>query len=194
VDWQTFVASLVRSLAWPLAVIAVAWLFREKLRALLENVQFLKGFGVEASFRDRLEKGRSLEAENIEGLPRPNKAETPPTERPDGANISARDVAATLANDPRAAVLASWRFLELALQRRLIQAGYFMPESTDVVAQAAFLAKRELLSANDLEVIRLYASLRNDAAHGSVFVDAASALLFAEVIDGLVERLDVRDS
>ncbi len=50
VDWLAFVASLIASLAWPLAIIFVVLVFRGELRGLLARLQRAKAPGFEASF------------------------------------------------------------------------------------------------------------------------------------------------
>lgn len=55
-DWLQFMASLVGSLAWPLAAVVLGFMFREQVRKLLDKVKSFKAAGLEAAFAEDTKK------------------------------------------------------------------------------------------------------------------------------------------
>src|SRR4051794_5748426 len=99
-DWKTFIADLVDSLAWPAAVAFVAFLLRGQLRDLLKRVRKARYGQAEAEFADSVDEGEAL----AEQVPLP-----PPEVEEDDQRIRQAD--------PRSAVLEAWIEVEDALQK-----------------------------------------------------------------------------
>ncbi|MCF8809658.1 DUF4145 domain-containing protein [Xanthomonas campestris pv. campestris] len=57
-DWLGFVGGAIGSLAWPVAVVSIAWMFRDDLRALLPKLDSIKAAGLDLAFSERV---RSLD-------------------------------------------------------------------------------------------------------------------------------------
>lgn len=76
-NWLDFIASVIDALAWPMAAVAIAVLFRKPLRQVLPKLNYVKGFGAEAHFEQAAEElvseieegeGRSLSTATKEEL------------------------------------------------------------------------------------------------------------------------------
>src|SRR5439155_7615824 len=104
-DWLTFVASITKSLAWPLVVAWIVFLLRRPLRGVLRSLIRLRYKDLEIDF------GRDLEALEREV----ETARLPaPTEARDRAALRApADQLEAIAEvSPRAAVLEAWLLVE----------------------------------------------------------------------------------
>jgi hypothetical protein len=194
--WQ-FAASVIGSLAWPVAIVALALLFRGSLRRLLSgDVKLLKAgpSGLEVQFSDivpeirqEVEKGREAAA-------------VAPAEGPTGAppGASAPDVGTGIRDEmlevakrsPRAAVLESYDRLEALLREKLEASGLDTRRLPTLGAPGlADLARlRGLITPETETAINGLTTLRNLTAHGRdnelsydravEFVDLVAAILF----------------
>lgn len=98
-DWLTFIVEMLKASAWPLAVVVIALIFRQQLRALLARISKGRLGPAEFEFEQELQV---LAAQ----LAKP------------GAAISARATAAVIpaVGSARNEILAAWRELEHAAQ------------------------------------------------------------------------------
>jgi hypothetical protein len=75
------VVALLSALAWPAALLLIAWMFKGKLEALLDRIKLLKGAGLEAEFGQEAKMALAEAKEAIpEPVPEPPK---PPNESSD---------------------------------------------------------------------------------------------------------------
>jgi hypothetical protein len=74
VTWLEFFASVVSSLAWPIAIFGAVWVFRREIRPLLPRL-YLKHKDTEISFRRGLEDAEKV----VEQLPPPSPDSPPAT-------------------------------------------------------------------------------------------------------------------
>lgn len=187
-DWQEFIASLISSLAWPTAVLVLAWMFRSSLDRLLSgDIKRWKAgaAGVEIEYWDRtiaeareeLAQDRALTPSEI-GAP----DEGPPEFRDEMIELAAIS--------PRSAVMESFRRVELQLLSMLESAGIEQARPTGARTMAETALQRGLVTEATVEAIRGMTTLRNLAAHGHddseidhvralEFIDLAEAVLFA---------------
>jgi hypothetical protein len=103
VDRLTFVSELVKSLAWPIAVIACAVLARRPLAALVPFLRTIKYSDVEVSFGKEVARSESVG----ERLPAP--AETKTLQQTRDSLIQLASVR------PRTAIRETWRAVENAV-------------------------------------------------------------------------------
>lgn len=111
-DWLTFIAELTRALAWPLAAVLIAWMFRDQLKLLLGRVRKGKLGPAEFEFEESV---RALKNDA------PELANTP------AANLH-RDELALLTSNPRSAIITAWLELEESM-RALLKARKFAPSA-----------------------------------------------------------------
>jgi len=170
VDWLTFVATVLGSLAWPAAVLLIALLLREPIRALLPLLQRLKYKDLEVEFGKRVEEVRD---EVVRELPSDVLPELPTGESAALARLA--EVS------PRAAVLEAWREVESAATSaaRAIGGDAFRNKALTFEA-IRLLEQTESLDRSVISLLRDLRGLRNEAAHAPDFVlSKDSALEFA---------------
>lgn len=146
-DGLTFTVDIVRALAWPLAVVVIALLFRKQLIGLLATIKRGKFGAAEIEF----ERGvKAIEA----------SASVAPATPPRGAIIK------EAAFHPRAAVLEAWLHLEDQVIELAMRRGLANPTARRY-AQGALAAVRQsgLLSPASLDLLDKLQELRNWAVH-----------------------------
>jgi hypothetical protein len=189
VDWLEFVAAMTGSLAWPAAAAVIALLFRRQIREALgqggdRQLKRFKAGPIEAEWEARVQQALVDVAES--------------TEADHGAQAGGMTPSTTLLErlgeiaqrEPRAAVMAAYAEIEVALQQYLALAGYIgtaRPMSARQLARAAL--SRQLISSEIADAIEGATVLRNLAAHGpgdeinrekaAEYLVLADAVLFA---------------
>lgn len=152
-DWLTFTVELAKALAWPVAAVVIALMFRDQLKGLLSRVRKGKLGPAEFEFEESV---RVLKSEAAE------VTKTPLQPLP-------KDTLALLATNPRAAIISSWLEVEEALRALL--------KARNVAPSALGSPLRTLQSVRELGIIDPVfieftdelRQLRNRAAHDSDF-------------------------
>jgi hypothetical protein len=159
VDWLSFIASVVGSLAWPGAVVVLVLFLRRPIGALLPLLQRLKYKELELEFGRRVEEVKQQLAQELP----PETVLAPAGE--EGAAI------ARLAEvSPRSAVLEAWRDVELAALEAARKIGGEAFRHRTLTFQALRILERsESLDRNVIGVLRDLRGLRNEAAHAPDF-------------------------
>ena len=181
-DALTFIANLVQSLAWPVAVGFAVWLLRPELRDLLRLLKRVKAGPVEAEF-DR--EVKDLRAETEAGSPAPEarpaiRAQTDP-------------LVELAAKHPRAAILEAWRLVEFAIVRLANSRDLLPPGVERIPAHHVIrvITKEELLSNEDLALYYDLRNLRNQAAHAVDFEPSeAAAIDYVKLAQRFVNAAD----
>jgi hypothetical protein len=154
--WMSFIASLVQSAVWPVAVVVVVILMRKPLGdALSHRLRRLKAGPVEAEFdREAIEV-----REEVRRIPEVAAAE--PRQEP----VSLSDELVPLTDvSPRAAVLEAFARIEERLNRLLETTGIsYSKQSGPALARLAF--DHNLISTETRSAIEGLFILRNLAAH-----------------------------
>jgi hypothetical protein len=167
VGWQAFVASLVRSLAWPAGVLAVVIVLRRPIGVVLgQGVRRLKAGPVELEFDQ-------LQAEVREELARsPELAEA---QVPGPAVGLPAELARLAEVSPQAAVLEAYKRIEVRLAEVLASAGVPPSSAMGGRALARMARQSDLISDETLAAIEGLSVLRNLTAHagGDIGVDRA---------------------
>lgn len=198
-NWTEFVSSLVRSLAWPLAVVVVMLLLRRDLGDLLRRMSHgrLRWPGGEADFVLEVEQLRR-DAEAIVSNP-DTGAEADDDERSQLLTGLRQDLLQTARSAPVAAIESAWRLVESRLRDLVHEAGALMGvRSSGPPAWAEFLVSNGALGEGAPQVVQALLSLRNRALHdqhvesveaAAGFVDACLAL-YADLL--AVNSEDIR--
>lgn len=170
-DWLEFIASVLRALAWPAAIIVFALLFRTQLKELLNRIQSVKGpGGVEASFGARVADVEQSVDAFVESDPEIAEAESngpPPT--PPGENV-----------DPSALVLSAWESLSdelFALRRATAKRGRPSNQIAKVLEQ---LHDEGIVNSAFVSSVTQLRGLRNEVAHARAIPNMGAALNYAE--------------
>lgn len=166
-DWLTFIASLIESLAWPTAVVLLVWVLRRPLNALLPLLQHLRYKEFEIDFGRQVGEvsediARKLPGETVLTLPSDEEARL--------ADIS-----------PRLAVLEAWIQVETATLGAARAAGNEGLQNKAGAFQALrILEQHGSLDPGIVSLIRVLQELRNEAAHAPDFaLSKESALEYA---------------
>ena len=187
-DWMEFTASLVASIAWPLAVVCGAVLFRGEVKGLLQRMTAGKVLGTEWTF------GQGIE--NVE-LARADLGQAQPSENGDGGLADPRlQVLAleTASTNPSYAVLSSWEMVLAAVHGVTSTLG---PDETQQIGKTrsnelAVLKRLRDRGAIEQTIVEMYVALRNlrdQVAHGQSSPTVGEAVAFVEQADWLIFRL-----
>ena len=144
---EQFIASLVDSLAWPVALVLVAVVYRDQLRGLLTGqLRRLKAGPIEAEF-DRLISHVRTEVPPVQAVPEV---------------VSVSDVAGT---SPRAVILKAHERIEALLGDALEQAGEHVDDADSAAALARRAGARGLITPQSVNAVEGLAVMSNLAAH-----------------------------
>lgn len=173
---EQFIASLVHSLAWPSAVVALTIMFRGQLVKLADRpLRRFRAGPLELEF-DRV-------LANVE-----MNVEVASPDAPETTGVTA-ELANLARQAPATAILEACSRVEHRLQTMLREESV-QPSAVGVVAVARLARARELISAETLGAINGIAVLRNLAAHnqaGGVTVD--QALEYLSLVDAILYTL-----
>jgi hypothetical protein len=176
-DWLTFISSLLRSLAWPIAVVVIALVFRRPLSGLLPLLQHLKYKDLELDF------GRGVQEvqEDLEQTLTQEEIVTPD-----------QPVAERLADvSPRAAVMEAWREVEASATdtvRALSGGEVHMKWLT--LKKLRQLEESKLLDTKTVALLSDFRGLRNQAAHAPDFaLSKESAMEYVRTASMLASHL-----
>lgn len=170
-DTLTFIAALIGSLVWPITILLIFLAIRKPIYDLVPLIDRLKYKDFEMHFGLRLNK-ISDEVENTI-----SKIDNTQSDNDVGALLS------RLADiSPRAAVLESWRNVELAIIE------LFKHYDSNLINDRKSLTYRvikqlddnKILDKNKISLLKELRALRNDAAHAPEFaLSKESALEYA---------------
>ena len=174
-DWLTFFSKLVEALAWPIALLVVVMMFRERLR---EMIPFLKKLsfpgGVAAEFESKLEKlERAEDVAAGDGSRR--KIELPLDET-------------ALRVNPTGVVMEKWKDVETAARALLSRNGgnrlvALMVNSVELQKQ---LARQGHINAEQTAWFSELRTLRNMAAHSRVAISEEQVARYVALADQLI--------
>lgn len=174
-DWLSWSVSLIGALAWPLAALVIALVFRRPLLALLARLDELSWGDKAARFARKLDR--------LESEAPPSPAE------PDGPEIALSGdhgrFLKLLNLSPNAAVLDSWSRVEEALQSLALTHAL---ASTDAANASQALQQRGILPARTVGMIGEMRALRHAAAHNQD-ISVSDALRFRNLAKGVLNEI-----
>ncbi len=180
-DGYQFIASLVQSiisLAWPVALVAAVWLFREKITELLPFLR-LKYKDLDVSFRlDQAEK----EAKALKPAEADDAAEPTPEETDKFMKL--------VRISPRAAVLERSRELENALEAFAAAVGMPTSRMRGLLDLTRELRKHGLIDQATSALLDDLRAVRNAAAHGNAAeISEQDAFRFGDLADKAIFQI-----
>lgn len=181
-DWLTFIAEIIKAIAWPITVIVIFLMLRRPILRLFPLVQRLRFQGVELDFRRELQ-GLALEMER----------ELPPESGPVGLNEPLRSQWVDMAQvSPRAVILEAWVMLEQVAAEACKRHGLNL-KSTELrtpIMLGQALEEAGILSGEKLGIFHQLRNLRNAAAHASEFsLTPEAAIEYADLAARLSDYL-----
>ncbi len=181
-NWLTFIASIIGSLAWPITVIIIILILYRPLVSLFPMVQRLRFQGIELDFNRQVHT-LAFEARTL--LPRARGILD--------AESTLRTQWVELANfSPRAVVLEAWILLEKAAIEASRRHGVNLKtaelHSPLILGQG--LEEAGVFEGNTSVIFHQLRNLRNAAAHASEFAFSPdSAIEYADLAARLTEYL-----
>jgi hypothetical protein len=189
VDWLTFIAKTVESVAWPAVLVGILIWLRKPLEALVATIRIAKYKDIELSFGKKLEEleGKAEKA----GLPEPKEPPAWVYESPDDWTFG--DYIERLSPiSPRAAITEAWRHVEVALKeaaRRIGKGSRLRP-----VELARFLHQEGRLPRDAVGLVDDLRALRNQAVHaddGHITPDRA--IEFGRLAERVIASISVQE-
>jgi hypothetical protein len=187
-DWLTFFASLVGSLAWPAALVGVVLVLRRSLNRLLPDLTRLKYKDLELEF------GRQVAQAKIEIETSPEVKQLPERRQ---LELSVHSVSLTaLARiSPRAAVLEAWLPFEVVLSRVGVKLGLMNagrpPLQMPHLIEA--LVNRGALTSDEGRAVTRLRELRNKVVHApAVELPPNAVAEFAQVLAEVAGAMEQR--
>lgn len=173
-----FLASVIGSLAWPVALAFCVYLFRKRLEQLLPLLRVKRG-EFEFSFRlDEVEK----DAAAIPETGTDQKLAPTPEEKTKFENIAKLN--------PRAAILDKRNELEDALMNAVERSGQPVPRAMSMLGSIRLLRNNQLLKPPLGALLEDLRVLGNNAAHDRNFQPTVEdALRFGELADRAIDEL-----
>jgi hypothetical protein len=184
-DFLTFIAAIVGSIAWPVSLLAALLMMRRPLAELLPGIHRLRYKDLEVDFGKKLEKIEAV-MDTVEGAA--PKGELPAEVQPEPLPKTRAELLDKLAElSPNAAILESWRSVERTLDFYFESRGIKRPTSGQAILGHLDYDPnfpRKLVSA--YQELRL---LRNRAAHDRENLTAEHAKEFSALADRLTLAL-----
>ena len=185
-DFLTFLATIVGSLAWPVSLLVALFLLRRPITELLPGLRRLKYKDLEVDFGKELEKIEAV-MDTVEENTKP-KGELPVAVQPEPLPKTRTELLEKLAElSPNAAIMESWRNVERTLDFYFSSRGIERPRSGQAILGHLDYDPNfppQLVSA--YQELRL---LRNRAAHDGENLTAEHARDFSALADRLTFAL-----
>lgn len=187
-DVFEFVASLVNSLAWPVAAVVLGALFRAELSQLLGRLTGIKlPGGGQASFATTLDKAEVSAGKFERALPPAVRAQRAAEAAEDEVEAAEDEL---VGRDPTARVIQAWETLSASIMRlRSLQSRVGRPPKVPGVA-LHHLLQDGVVNESFTDAVRELFELRNRVAHARELPTSASADVYARTARSLAGVLD----
>jgi hypothetical protein len=156
-DWKTFLAEVINSIAWPLVVVFLIYQLKDRLAELLPRLKKLKHKDTELEFSEKLNE-LAMESEAT-------KDETSTDEKKPEINEQFNFLMKLSDISPRSAVIESYRVLETASAKAITKAHPELEERNMPTIQIQKLLKDKVLNKYQYHQFNELRQLRNQAAH-----------------------------
>ncbi|WP_155634205.1 hypothetical protein [Burkholderia cepacia] len=188
-DSLTFVSKVLEATSWPVVVLILGLVFREKLIDLIKALKKIKAGPVEAEFEIAAKK---VFAEAVDAVSPIGPSEQGVSLEP--TSESGRGIIPRLRNarsDPSGAIIEGWSTLDGELFRLAQQ---FSIDGTEAPVTSTAKVYRAVMASNILpvETMRLVSELRemrNKVAHNTVVPTADAAQDYLLAVDRVVELI-----
>jgi hypothetical protein len=197
VDVLQFIAALLDSLAWPSAVIVLAFLFRGSIGKLLPALSKLKWKDLELEFKKEL-AGLSAAAQQAQLPPAEPIAPLPqaeaPAQLPPPPRTLESEIEAVAEVSPRAAIPLAWAAVETellnAVMRLAVSPDY--PPSNSAIQNIRHLQHAGAVDKETVTVLEQMRRLRNRTVHGDLEQASLSredAVQYSRLAQQLIAKL-----
>lgn len=169
-----FTSAAISSLAWPLAAIVIAILFRAQISALLNKITKLTWGDKAVDFAHKLDKVEKT-AETI-----PAEPDAPPANPADG--LTDERFEQLVALSPNAAIIETWGKVEKAINDLARDYNVDTSKARNVAEMVKALKSHSLINIQTLVTVDELRALRNAAAHNQP-ITTTDAFRFKELSD-----------
>ena len=155
-DWKTFIAEIVNSVAWPLVVIFIVYQLKDRIAELLPRLKKLKHKDTELEFEERLN-----DLANESNIQQDNSIKKTPE-----FNEQFNFLLKLAEISPRSAVIESFRILEIKAAKTIART-YEGWEKKKIInpIEIQKLLKNKILDSHQFHQYCELRHLRNQAAH-----------------------------
>jgi hypothetical protein len=166
-----FIASLVKSLAWPSAVAVVSWWLREPIKKRIAHLRRARVVGQEFEFADAVEQAEVAAAQ----------ASLPSIEATDAEPALSTELQTEISTAPRAAVIEAWIAVERELNALATQFDVATSRHKVSHALASELETRGVIDSSLAAVLADLRGGRNLAAHTESDISSSEALEYVKL-------------
>ncbi len=195
-DWLGFVASLVKSLAWPTVVVFAMFVFKTQLAALaadlLSRLTHAEVAGAKLDFTAKANHAKSEVAASLGKEIERRKAQqltgtTPRVPEAEPVEVPADE-------EPTYAVLTAWERVG-GIVRDLggtasSREGWSLPRTRSTTTIVRELYKRDVVDGAYVNAIQSLAELRNAAAHSALRLDRDAAVAYVSAANELIRATE----
>jgi len=189
-DWLSFIAAMVKALAWPITVLFALSILRKPLIELIPTLEWFKWGDRELRFSKKIKQLQQETPEMEITLANERQEAVPEIQPPDR-------IQALLRVSPTSAIIDAWRELEAAAAACLARNVPNAPKPMSIGQTwtsgqlGDILHKHNLLNSDQLNLYHELRRLRNAATHSPEFaIDEESAQGFIELSNRLSTYLD----
>ena len=192
--WLEFIAAVISSISWPLAIVVIVFLLRHQLRALISSLSEVRiqvaGFAAEAKRLQEEAAARTEIAEEIEPpapLPQAEDLPTLPSEEEERLRKNSEALRERAQVEPYIAVLEAWLLVELEVQAAGIRSD--IDSSTGIDRTLRILLDRGKIPVWVVSDVDMLRNLRAEAARHREAVSPAAALDYVGAVTRVTDRL-----
>lgn len=157
-DWKTFIAEIVKSIAWPIVGGILIYQLKDRIAELLPRLKKLKHKDTEFEFAEKLQELAVHSTENNKTTPKPEKT-------PEGVE-QFKFLMQLSEISPRSAVVESFRVLENSSAKALAKAYPELVENRFINQNESLkMLSGKILNENQINRFNELRQLRNKAAH-----------------------------
>lgn len=191
-NWLTFIAKVIDSLAWPLSVIIIVFILKNPISSLLPLLRNLKYKDLELNFGEELKK---VEVQAKQVLVKEKKRKTI-ARKPDKRDSSQiiNESKSLFEDFPEPAVALAWSAVETELLAAIMRTASSpdYPSHISPMKNAMLLNNAGYLKSDKMDLLKRMSNLRNIAVHGRGGpVTADDAREFISLTEWVVEDLQV---
>lgn len=179
-SWLEFIASMTASLAWPLAAVVIAAIFRSQIGSLLRRLNELGWGDAKAKFAKELDKAEETAGTLPSPAPKPEAEQSAALPSPISAEQERFDK--LLAISPSAAVVDAWQAVEAAIRVLATKHGIASSSFPNPPAWIRELNKAGHLPMSVVTLVNELRKTRNVAAHSDE-VSVSDAIRFRELAE-----------
>ena len=185
-DSLTFIAEIVKALAWPVAVCVLVFALRVQLAAVFKRLASVKHNDTEVRFSEEVDRAK-------EALDTKSATQASPGPAKPISDVESR-ILKLIEVSPSAGLVEAWTLLEGALRKKARELGLQPEQRGPVPLQRVLSTVRDAkkIDDEDMKLVLQMREWRNWSVHSSEreYVDAATAWKFASMALQLMRELE----